>query len=91
MEALRQGEGGWVLFKLRWPLTTSYIDNGHVVKQFSENNEIRMSLVAHFKRSCGTSTFDWLSVVWALQGERDFLIVLPGVLPTLYATDKEFI
>ena len=60
-------------------LTTSYVDHGHVVKQFSENNEIRISLVAHFKRSCGTSAFDWLSVVWALQGERDFLIVLPGL------------
>ena len=76
------GEGGWVLFKLRWSLTTSYVDHGHVVKQFSENTEIRMSLVAHFKRSCGTLTFDWLYVVWALQGERDCLIVLPGVLPT---------
>ena len=52
MEALLRGEGGWVLFKLRWPLTTSYVDHGHVVKQFSENNE--MSFVAHFKRSCGT-------------------------------------
>ena len=81
MEALLRGEGGWVLFKLQWPLTTSYVDHGHVVKQFSENNE--MSFVAHFKRSCGTSTIDWLSVVWALQGERDFLIVLPGGLPHL--------
>ena len=79
MEALRRGEGGWVLFKLQWSLIISYVDHGHVVKQFSKNNE--MSFVAHFKRSCGTSTIDWLSVVWALQGERDFLIVLPGVLP----------
>ena len=62
MEALRRGEGGWVLFKLQWSLIISYVDHGHVVKQFSKNNE--MSFVAHFKRSCGTSTIDWLSVVW---------------------------
>ena len=68
MEALHQGEGRWVLFKLRWLLTTSYVDHGHVVKQFSENNEMWMSLVTHFKTSC-TSTIDWLSAVWPLQGE----------------------
>ena len=86
MEALRLGEGGRVLFKLRRSLITSYVDHGHVVKQFSENNEMWMSLVTHFKRSCGTLTIDLLSVVWALQGERNFLIVLPGVLPTLFFT-----
>ena len=82
MEALCRGEGGRVLFKLRRSLITSYVDHGHVVKQFSENNEMWMSLVTHFKRSGGTSTFDWLTVVWELQGKRDFLIDLPGVLPT---------
>ena len=50
-----------------------------------------MSLVAHFKRSCGTSTFDWLSVVWALQGDRDFLIVLSGVLPTLHRVSSTIV
>ena len=80
MEALLQGEGGQVTFNLWWSLNTSYIDHGHVVKQFSENNE--MAFVTHFKRSCGTSTIELVSVVQALQGEKDFLIVLHGVLPT---------